>query len=158
MKKRKLESFMLHDASAITKHLEKMAAKGWLLAHAANYFWTYEKIEPTALTFSVTYFSAVSDINPYSSENQSAFYEYCEALGWKLASEWNQMQIFYTENTKPIPIETDEALKLQTIHQSMRVQLFGLSFCLLIVMYQTVSLIINLIESPLSFFSRYSAY
>lgn len=115
MKKRKLEIFMFHDASTIEKYLEKMAAKGWLLAQASNYFWTYEKIEPNKLTFTVTYFSEASDFNLYPSKNQEVFYEYCEAAGWQLASEWKQMQIFYTDQTNPIPIETDETLKLKTI-------------------------------------------
>ena len=93
MKKRKLENFMFHDASAIEKYLKKMAAEGWLLTHATNYFWTYEKIEPAKLTYCVTYFSEASDFNAYLSENQQVFLEYCETAGWTLASEWSQMQI-----------------------------------------------------------------
>lgn len=155
MKKRKLESFMFHDARGIEEYLEKMAAKGWLLIHATNYFWTYEKIEPTQLKFSVTYFSEASDFNPYPSENQVVFYEYCEAAGWKLASEWNQMQIFYTDKTNSIPIETDETLKLKTIHKSMRNKLFAFGLCILLVIFQISSIIKNIIYSPLRTLTSY---
>lgn len=155
MKKRKIEYFMFHEASTIEKYLEKMAAKGWLLIHASNYFWTYEKIEPTKLTFTVTYFSEASDFNPYPTENQLLFYEYCEAAGWQLASEWKQMQIFYTDQTNPIPIETDEALKLQTIHKSMRTQILGLNLCVLLVIIQLTSIIKGIINSPFSTLTSY---
>lgn len=157
MKKIKIENFMFHDASTIEKYLEKMAAKGWLLAQASNYFWTYEKIEPTKLTFTVTYFSEASDFNPYPTENQYLFYEYCEAAGWQLASEWKQMQIFYTDQKNPIPIETDEALKLQTVHKSMRTQILGLNLCGLLVIVQIALFIKGIFNSPFSTLASYTS-
>lgn len=156
MKKRKFENFMFHEAHIVEEYLEKMAAKGWLLIQANNYFWTYEKIEPTKLNFSVTYFSEASGFNPYPSENQVIFYEYCEAAGWKLASEWNQMQIFYTDKTNPIPIETDEVLKLQTIQKSMRNKLLSFSLCILLLMIQLSISIKQIFNMPFMTLTSYT--
>lgn len=122
-KKRRFEQFIFYDYSGIADHLEKMAAKGWRLSKISGNVWTYEVIEPTESTelkYTVTYFSETSEFNPYPTENQQVFLDYCEEAGWKLAAEWAQMQILYSDRKNPIPIETDEALKLQAIHKSMK--------------------------------------
>ena len=39
----------------MTRHLEQMAAKGWMLRHIGRTFWRYEAIEPKTLHFSATF-------------------------------------------------------------------------------------------------------
>ncbi|MBQ8814552.1 MAG: DUF2812 domain-containing protein [Lachnospiraceae bacterium] len=119
-KKRRFEQFIFYDYNGIARHLEKMARDGWLLSKISGNFWTYERIEPSDLHFTVTYFSEASEFNPYPTENQQVFLDYCEEAGWKLVTEWAQMQILYSDREDPIPIETDEAVKLQAIHKSMK--------------------------------------
>ena len=99
-KKRRLEQFIFYDYNGIADHLEKMAAKGWRLSKISGNVWTYEAIEPTESTelkYTVTYFSEASEFNPYPTENQQVFLDYCEEAGWKLAAEWAQMQILYSD-------------------------------------------------------------
>lgn len=152
-KKRRFEQFIFYDYKGIADHLEKMAAKGWLLSKISGNFWTYERIEPTDIRFTVTYFSEASEFNPYPTENQQVFLDYCEEAGWKLAAEWAQMQILYSKCKNPIPIETDEAVKLQAIHKSMKKNFIpnGITMILLAVL-QILTQTLGLWTDPVNWF------
>ena len=55
-KKRKLELLSFYDHTGIERHLADMAQKGWMIERMSNYFWTYRKIQPQKLIFTVSYF------------------------------------------------------------------------------------------------------
>lgn len=118
--KRRFEQFLFYDYTGIERHLEWMASKGWQLHKITRLYWEYRRTEPQKLTYTVTYFSEASEFNPYPTENQETFREYCKDAGWKLVAEWAQMQIFCTERENPTPIETDESVKLKAIHRAMK--------------------------------------
>ncbi|HWQ76679.1 MAG TPA: DUF2812 domain-containing protein [Syntrophomonas sp.] len=118
--KRWFEQFLFYDYTGIERHLEKMAARGWQLHKITHLYWEYRRTEPRKLTYTVTYLSEASEFNPYPTENQQTFHEYCEGAGWNLVAEWAQMQIFYAEWETPTPIETDESVKLKAIHRAMK--------------------------------------
>ena len=147
----RMEGFSFYDYDNITIHLEKMAQKGWMLEKIWNGFWKYRKIQPQKLKFAVTYFWEASDENMQHTENQEIFLESCEQAGWRLCAEWMQMQIFYSEQENPIPIETDEAAKLDNIHLCMSQQYLKTNlFLLLIMSVLSFSSGVNLIKTPLS--------
>lgn len=118
--KRRIEQFSFYDYTGIERHLERMAQKGWRLSKITRFYWEYRAAEPRKLAYTVTYFSEASEFNPYPTENQQIFYEYCAEAGWELAAEWAQMQIFCSEQDGPSPIETDESVKLRVIHGAMK--------------------------------------
>ena len=118
--KRRFEQFLFYDYTGIEAHLEKMAMKGWQIHKITPFYWEYYRIEPQMLTFTVTYFSDASEFNPYPTENQQTFHEYCKAAGWQLVAEHAQMQIFCSEQANPTPIETEESVKLKAIHRAMK--------------------------------------
>lgn len=120
IRKRRIELFMLSDYEAVEAHLSKMAAKGWRLEAMGDYFWTYRRAEPGRLTYAVTYFPEASSFHPEPTEEQKTFYDYCAAAGWRFVAEWHQMQVFCAEVGTPLPLESDEALKLETIHKAMK--------------------------------------
>lgn len=145
----RMEGFSFYDYDNIAIHLEKMAQKGWMLEKICNGFWKYRKIQPQKLKFAVTYFWEASDENMQHTENQEIFLESCEQAGWKLCAEWMQMQIFYSEQENPIPIETDEAAKLDNIHLCMSQQYLKINlFLLLIMSVLSFSSGVNLIKTP----------
>lgn len=119
-KKRRIEPFSFYDHSGISRHFEKMAAKGWMIETLSNFGWIYKKIEPQELHFSVTYYPKASEFDPEPSEEQKRFYEFCEHTGWKLACYSAQMQIFYNEEENPIPIETDPVVEVDIIHKACK--------------------------------------
>lgn len=118
--KKKIEFFTFYDKTGIEKHLEKMASDGWLLEKMSAFRWTYRRIEPKKLHFSVSYYATITDFEPEPTEEQQAFNEFCEHSGWKLAASTMQMQVFYNENENPVPIETDPVLEVENIHRSVK--------------------------------------
>lgn len=118
--KRRMEIFSFYDHTGVETHLKKMAADGWMLEKVNAFFWTYRRMEPKKLTFSVTYFPKASEFDPKLSDNQQTFVDFCEEAGWHLAATSAQMQIFYSEAEDPVPIETDAVTQAETIHQAMK--------------------------------------
>mgnify|MGYP000684077837 CR=1 FL=1 len=154
-KKRRLEQFLFYDYTGIEAHLAKMAMKGWQIYKITPFYWEYRRIEPQKLTYTVTYFSEASDFNPYPTENQLAFHDYCEEAGWKLVTQWAQMQIFCATRENPTPIETDEALKLKAIHKSMKKNFLPSSIALLLLSLFQIYFQFHLgVRSPVDFLSN----
>src|SRR5699024_3583656 len=63
----------LHDflnRDGICRHLEKMAEKGWLLEKMGGLMWTYRRISPQKLKFSLYYSSTADAENAESMEKQ----------------------------------------------------------------------------------------
>lgn len=118
--KRRMETFSFYDRTGTERHLERMAEKGWLLEKIGQFFWTYRRIEPKKLSFSVCYFPKASQFDPEPSEEQQTFYDFCEHSGWVLAASNAQLQVFYNERENPVPIETDPVLEVESIHRTMK--------------------------------------
>jgi len=118
--KRKIEVFSFYDKTGIERHLEKMAEDGWLLEKISALFWTYRRIEPKKIRFSISYYATINDFEPEPTEEQQEFNDFCEHSGWKLAASSVQMQVFYNENEDPVPIETDPLLEIDNLHRYAR--------------------------------------
>lgn len=118
--KREMNLYSFFDFPSIEKHLEEMAARGWMLAKADDNLWKYERREPMALHFAITYFPKATNIDPEPSEEQRTLWEYCERTGWKLAAQAAQMQIFYNEQADPVPLETDPVARVNNIHRAAK--------------------------------------
>ena len=112
--------YSFYDSQGIAAHLERMAARGWMIDSISGAFWRYRAIEPSQLHFSVTYFPKASSFDPGPTEGQQVFADYCAQVGWELAVRWGQMQIFYTDQSDPVPLETDPVTQVETIRAAMR--------------------------------------
>ena len=117
---RRMEVFSFYDRTGLERHLQDMAARGWLLEGIGQFLWTYRRTEPRTLTFSVCYFPKASAFDPGPSEEQETFYDFCAHTGWALAASSAQLQVFYNARQDPTPIETDPVLEVDAIHRSMR--------------------------------------
>lgn len=149
-KKRRLEALSFYDHTGIEKHLTDMARKGWMIEQISNYFWTYRRIEPRELTFTVTYFPKTSDFDPAPSEAQQTLMDFCAGTGWELACTWFQMQIFYNAAENPTPINTDPALEVDTIHRACKANyLRGYKLLLVIGLVGTFFFVSSLISDTL---------
>lgn len=118
--KRRLETYSFFDRTGIAAHLTSMAEKGWMIEKLTNFGWIYRQTEPKRLTFCVTYYPEASDFDPAPDENQNTFYDFCQHSGWTLAASSAQMQIFYTNQEQPVPIETDPELEIKNIHRAAK--------------------------------------
>lgn len=118
--KRELLLYSFYDHTGIAKHLEDMAAKGWMMEKTGGAGWTYRRCEPRRLHFAVTYFPKASAYDPGPSEAQQTFQDFCREAGWELIVSAAQMQVFCNENEDPVPIETDAAVQVANIHRAMK--------------------------------------
>lgn len=100
--------------------LEKLAAKGLFLEECGSFLWTFRKGAPQKLKYTVTYFSEGSVFNPDITDNQQTYFDYAKAVGWNFVTQFNQMQIFCSEDDNSIPFETDEKEKLENIKRCMK--------------------------------------
>lgn len=156
-KKRRFENFALYDYQGVEAHLSRMAAKGWRLEKAGNTLWTYREAEPAEVRYAVTYSHRVSQFDPVPTEDQEVLSDLCEAAGWSFVCDWNQMQIFASEDPNPVPLETDEALRLDVIHKTMKKHYFPANIVLLVLALFIVASNINtIIRTPLRFFGSNS--
>lgn len=119
-RKREVCIYLLFDYRGVEEHLMKMAARGWRLEKVGTYFWTYRRAEPAQVTYAVTYLPDASQFDPDPSEQQASLAELCAAAGWEKAADWGQMQIFVNERPDPVPLETDESVRLEAIRRSMK--------------------------------------
>ncbi|WP_373166026.1 DUF2812 domain-containing protein [Agathobaculum sp. Marseille-P7918] len=117
--KRRMETLSFYDRTGVERHLEKMAAKGWMLDRVTGLGWVYRRIEPKKLHFSVTYYPKASDFDPGPTEGQQVYHAFSAHAGWQYVCSWAQMQIFCTDQPDAVPIETDPEIELENIHAAM---------------------------------------
>ena len=113
-------NFSFYDQQAIRKKLEEMAEQGWMLGKLGSFMWTYKRIEPKKLLFSVTYFPSASDFDPSPTDGELTKIDYCRQDGWNLVTSRGVMQIFCNEDLDAVPIETEPVLQVENICRSMR--------------------------------------
>ena len=113
-------TFCLYDYRGVEEHLSSMAAQGWRLVKVGNTLWKYRRADPAEVRYAVTYSDSASQFNPEPTEGQQSLAELCAAAGWEKVSDWAQMQIFSTADPAAVPLETDETLRLEGIHRSMK--------------------------------------
>lgn len=138
--KYRLESYTLYDYRGVERHLEAMEAKGWRLEKTGN-LWKYRRTEPKKVHYAVTYVPEASEFNPAPTAGQENLAELCAAAGWEKAADWFQMQIFRSEQPDPMPLETEEAVRLEVLQRAIRKNF--LPSCLLMTVLGVVMLVMQ---------------
>lgn len=115
--KYRIEFFSLYDHTNIEKHLEKMAAKGWLIENIGSTFWKYKKTEPRKLRFSVVYYPKTVNEGTVVSADRQHFIDMCSSGGWEYVISQGQLHIFCTKDETTPPIETDPEIQIECIHK-----------------------------------------
>ena len=118
--KREFCTYLNFDYRGVEAHLSKMAARGWRLEKIGPWFWTYRRAEPAQVAYAVTYLPSVSQFSPEPSADRENLEELCAAAGWEPVAEWVQMQVFANERPDPVPLETEESVRLEVVHRSMK--------------------------------------
>lgn len=132
-KKRQIIWYQIDDTGAIVRRLEKMAAKGWLLEAVDNWWYTYRRADPAEVKYAAAFFPEASVFDPGLTTEQETYIDYCRAAGWELAAAYGPIQYFRSDRPDPVPIETDEAVKLAAVRRTMR-KTFVLSCAILLLL------------------------
>ncbi|MBQ2650033.1 MAG: DUF2812 domain-containing protein [Clostridia bacterium] len=119
-KKAYLNFYTPMDGDGLARSLEKQAHKGWHLTKYGDLMLHFEKGEPKDTHYAVTFFPDATLYDPKMPEEQETYVDMCAAAGWELVEAKGPMQLFRTDRPDPIPIETDESYKLQSVHTSMK--------------------------------------
>lgn len=112
------ETFSPFDLRATEEHLSAMAAQGRRLESIGRFFWKYRREPPARIHYAVTAPPAAGEDGDL--RDRMYFEELCAAAGWEKAADWAALQIYASEAEDPTPLETDEALLLERVHQSMQ--------------------------------------
>lgn len=118
--KRELMTYLLFDYEGIEEHLEKMAARGWFLETPGNTIWKYREGEPAEVKYAVTYVPKASQFDPEPIEEQRTLEEFCREAGWEKVGDFLQAQIYMNRRPDPVPIETEEEVRLEVIRKAMK--------------------------------------
>ena len=152
--KRTVPLYSFYDRTGIQNYLEAQAEKGWMLEKAGTIFWRFRRCEPRKLKFSVVYFPEADLYDPKPGEGEETFRDLCEHSGWKFAGSQAQMQIFYSESEKPVPIDTDPVIEVQNIHKSMKKSgLLGYWLLMFSAVLQMISQGLGFATDPLRYLS-----
>ncbi|MCI8808790.1 MAG: DUF2812 domain-containing protein [Oscillibacter sp.] len=153
--KYRMETLQLFDFKGMEEHLEDMAADGWRLEETGRFLWKYRRTEPARVHYAVTYSLDASEFNPSPTEGQLSLEELCAEAGWQKVCDWMKMQIFVSEQETPVPLETDEAMRLEVIHKVMERRLIPAAILLgVIAVFQFSIPITSLIWNPVRFFEN----
>lgn len=155
-KKRRLELISFYDHTGMEARFAEMAQKGWLIERMSNFLWTYCKIEPQELHFTVSYFPKANEFDPEPSQEQQRFFDFCRETGWQPVCTWFQMQVFCNAQENPTPVNTEPELEVEALHKACKASflrsyriLFVLSLLLTLMFFSSlVSDTLRLIASP----------
>lgn len=154
--RRELANYLLFDYEAVEAHLEKMAAKGWHIDTVNTNVWKYRKGEPAKVKYAVTYAPDASVFAPEPSVNQQTLADFCAEAGWVKVGDWGQAQIFVNQRENPVPIETDEEIRLEVIRKSMKKSWIPANVLLILLMvfnaWRTIS---RFVKDPVQDLSSY---
>ncbi len=146
------------DVDAIVAYLGRMARKGWRLEEAGWYFWRFVRAQPAPLTYAVTYFPGASFYGGATTEEQDELLDYCAAAGWTYVTQMQRMQIFVTDQSTPIPLETDEKQKLRTIEALLQKDQWRRRLTWAVLLLLAYTLIELAITSPLTLLTSSAVY
>lgn len=153
-KKRRLEYFSFYNHTGIENHLAEMAKKGWMIESISNLYWTYRKVEPKNIHFSVSYYPRASDFDPGPTEEQQTFHDFCAHTGWQYVCSWFQMQVFYNERENPLPLDTDSITEVDTLHRACKKNfLIGYHFLLVVGLLASAYSLAGIYFVPIEVFS-----
>ncbi len=116
----RLNRFAFYDRERIQKYLENMAQNGWILDKTGATLWRYRKESPRKIQVSIIYVADGSSYNPTPTSGEDLLEDLSADNGWQLLGRWDQMQIFFTEQENPVPLETDPVTQVESIRCCMK--------------------------------------
>lgn len=116
----RMEIFQPFEFAAMERRLSAMARRGLQLEEIGSLFWKYRRGEPRKTSYAVTYLPQGSMFDPLNDPKAETLRDLCAEAGWKKVCDWGQLQVYRTDRETPVPIETDESVRLTAIRRSMR--------------------------------------
>lgn len=118
--KRESPRFAPWDAHGMARHLEEMAQKGWLF-RGIDWLgrWEYVSAAPQKVRFAVAYAPSRSNWRLTPTEAERDLEEICYDTGWRKIAALSRFHIYRSDDPNATELETDEAVRLDTLHRSL---------------------------------------
>ncbi|WP_238476070.1 DUF2812 domain-containing protein [Clostridium manihotivorum] len=108
--------FFPHECEAVEEYLEGMAVRGWLLKSISGNIFSFKRIEPRKLKYSVDVLHKISEFDHKDTNVALEYRDYCIAAGWKYICQKGKVQVFYSEEgADTVPIYTEGSEKFKSI-------------------------------------------
>lgn len=118
--KKFMMSFLPYDYEGIEKVLSEKSSQGWQLVKAGELYWTFVQGECNEFQYNVTYVPSASEYRAEDTDHQLTLDDYCADAGWERVCNYRKIQIYRNRDPLSVPIDTDEAQKLQMIHLAVK--------------------------------------
>lgn len=118
--RRESPRFAPWDADGMARHLEEMARKGWLF-RGIDWLgrWEFAPAEPQQLRFAVAYAPSRSNWRLTPTEAERDLEDICFDTGWRKVAALSRFHIYRSDDPNAPELETDEAVRLDTLHRSL---------------------------------------
>ena len=103
----------------LERKLKKQSEKGWMIDKVGTLFARYKSCEPKKRSVQVIYDPDAVEYDVERSPYSQGLEEYISSAGWVKACDYFKQKIYYNDDPDAVPIETDEALRLESIKESM---------------------------------------
>lgn len=100
----------------LVEHLQEMSQQGWLLESYSESTLGFVSTEAKRRHFAVIFFTDYDYLDSEIPEKLQDLWQMCEADGWHHITENSAIQIFYSEEENPIPLQTDGVVQLENFH------------------------------------------
>ena len=108
-KKRELNLYAFYDHTGLERHLEKMAANGWMLESVGTYALRYRRCEPKKLRFAVVYYPKTDSFCPDEPNHENlTFWDYCAGAGWQIVTQRDETVVLLSKgeiDSKKVRVE-----------------------------------------------------
>lgn len=111
-------NFFFYNRCGIQTRLEALAQKGWRLEEADYLGWRFTRSQPKTVHYAVTYFAKQDQYTGEHDEDIMEFNTLCAESGWNFVTSRSNLRIYCNESPDPIPMDTDPAVELATIHRA----------------------------------------
>ncbi len=115
----RLKLFAAYDYDGIRDEVEKMAKQGWLMEKIGSFYVRHRECPPMDLTCDIV-FNRLDCDSEEGMEERNNISSFFEDTGWEEIFTWMQATVFVKEGACNESLYTDEAMKLQGIHTSMK--------------------------------------
>ncbi len=149
--------FSVYETDALAEYLEKKDAAGWHLEKvSASSFFQFRKAQPRRRKYCVTIVPGSSELEGRDRDEALRYREYCEDAGWELEYRNYLWQIYSTSDENLIAIETDPAIRLETIRHYLFLPLHLAAYGVLELLFLTALLII--LRNPVELLASWSRF
>ena len=124
MKKWIPNMYAVYESELLEKHLENLAAKGWILEKVGQSGFWLKKSEPRNLHYCVD-IPSVQRKRGGSNDYLQPYYEMCEEAGWTFVGTNMHIHIFATEDPIVAPIHTDPSVRFEAAESYLKGQSAG---------------------------------